>query len=211
MQRLRHLALAAGTLVSTPQQTVSVQDDIIVIEPANPQTVYMPLYNPGAVYGTWPYPDEPPDGFPPPPGYALGLGIGFGVGYGVFETLWGWGDWDWRRHEIRIDPGSLQPDRRRSRQRRRRHVAPRLGPYRVTGTPFPIPRGPAGLPRLCWHRSAAPRSPPAFESFGRGAEVRAQAARGQASRSAPPAPMRSAPAVRSAPAHGGGGGGRGHR
>lgn len=212
VQRLRHLALAAGTLVSTPQQTVSVQGDIIAIEPASPQTVYMPLYNPAAVYGAWPYPDEPPDGFPPPPGYALGLGIGFGVGYGVFDTLWGWGDWDWRRREIRINRdrynriagghGNAVGDAWRHNWG---HTALRAPP------PGPSPPREAGQD-FRGYTGAAPRSPAAFKSFGRGAEVRTQAARGQASRNAAPAPMRSAPTARSAPARGGGGGGgRGHR
>ena len=38
-----------------------------MIEPANPQTVYVPTYNPSYVYGNWPYPDYPPTYFPPPP------------------------------------------------------------------------------------------------------------------------------------------------
>lgn len=210
VQRLRHLAYAAGTLVSTPQQTVSVQGDIIAIEPANPQTVYPPLYDPGAVYGAWPYPDEPPDMFPPPPGYVFGLGIGFGIGFAIVDTLWGWGDWDWGRRAIRIDRdryNRIAGDHGRAAGDVWSHdwghgaaVVPRSAPASPAARPdfrgFAAPGG------------VAPRSPPAFESFGRGAEVRAQATRGQASRASAPAP------VPSAPAHfggGGGGGGRGRR
>jgi hypothetical protein len=55
IQRLRAKAKAAGTLKSTPQQDVETKktssgQDVIVIEPANPQVVYVPQYNPQAVY-----------------------------------------------------------------------------------------------------------------------------------------------------------------
>jgi hypothetical protein len=215
VQRLRHLAYAAGTLVSTPQQTVSVDGDIISIEPASPQTVYPPLYDPGAVYGAWPYPDEPPDMFPPPPGYAFGLGIGFGIGFAVVEGLWGWSHWDWRRHEIRIDGdrynrivgnyGHANGDFWRHDWRQGAGVAPRFAPA-YTPPPRQDFRG------YVERGGPVPNSPPAFQSFGRGVDVRAQAVRGQQSRAAPPAPMRMAP-VHAAPAPrgGGGGGGRGRR
>src|SRR5580765_5315402 len=55
IQRLRGKARAAGTLKSTPQQTVETKqtssgEQVIVIEPANPQIVYVPQYNPQVVY-----------------------------------------------------------------------------------------------------------------------------------------------------------------
>jgi hypothetical protein len=55
VQRLRAEAKAAGNLKSTPQQTVETKQtssggQAIVIEPANPQVVYVPQYNPQVVY-----------------------------------------------------------------------------------------------------------------------------------------------------------------
>jgi hypothetical protein len=55
IQRLRAQAQHAGTLKSTPQQSVETQttstgQHVIVIEPANPQVVYVPQYNPQTVY-----------------------------------------------------------------------------------------------------------------------------------------------------------------
>jgi hypothetical protein len=55
IQRLRALAQASGALKSTPQQdvetrTTSKGQDVIVIEPANPQVVYVPQYDPQVVY-----------------------------------------------------------------------------------------------------------------------------------------------------------------
>ena len=59
IQRLRAQSQAAGTLKSTPQQTVETKttasgEKAIVIEPANPQVVYVPQYNPTTVYTTAP-------------------------------------------------------------------------------------------------------------------------------------------------------------
>ncbi len=41
-----------------------------MIEPAQPDVVYVPTYNPSEVYGTWPYADLPPVYYAPPPGYG---------------------------------------------------------------------------------------------------------------------------------------------
>jgi hypothetical protein len=105
VQRLRAQAQAAGTLQSTAQQTVSTDGQAIVIEPATPQTVYVPYYNPNVVYGGWAYPAYPPVYFPPWPnyGYVAGPGISFGIGFGIVGALWGWDSWDWGHREIHID------------------------------------------------------------------------------------------------------------
>jgi hypothetical protein len=118
IQRLRAQARTAGTLKTTPQQTVVEQPPsagappdtppAIVIQPANPEMIYVPSYDPSTAYGPWPYPDYPPTYFPPSPrwGYgpaALG-GLAFGVGMavgGAFLGGWGWGGgwgggWGWR-------------------------------------------------------------------------------------------------------------------
>lgn len=65
VQRLRAQARQAGNLKSTPQQKVTSSDTgggktVVVIEPADPQVIYVPSYNPTVVYGTWPYPAQPP-------------------------------------------------------------------------------------------------------------------------------------------------------
>ena len=105
VQRLRQKAEAAGKLQSTPQQTVSTDDGIIVIEEPNPNSVYVPVYDPNVAYGPWPYPDYPPDYFP---GLFPGADIGpLGFGWwdvGIIAPLWGWYHWDWHHHRIDIDP-----------------------------------------------------------------------------------------------------------
>jgi len=59
IQKLRAQAQNVGTLKSTPQQAVETRttssgDQVIVIEPTNPQVVYVPQYNTTTVYTTAP-------------------------------------------------------------------------------------------------------------------------------------------------------------
>src|SRR5690348_16626597 len=62
VQRMRQKAQMTGALKSTPQQTVQTEvvesRPVIVIEQTDPQVVYVPSYNPVAVYGpaVYPYP-----------------------------------------------------------------------------------------------------------------------------------------------------------
>jgi len=60
VQQLRAKAQAAGNLKTTKEQTVVVEKEIIIIEPASPQVIYVPTYNPTVVYGVWAYPAYPP-------------------------------------------------------------------------------------------------------------------------------------------------------
>ena len=57
VQFLRKKAQEAGNLKTTEQQKVSTTTEaskqVIIIEPAQPQTVYVPVYQPTVVYGTW--------------------------------------------------------------------------------------------------------------------------------------------------------------
>jgi hypothetical protein len=103
IQALRRRAQQAGSLQSTPQETVTTNGDTIVIEPASPEYVYVPEYDPWLVYGApievypgWdPYPDLFLDG----PGSLFGAGIGIGL-FGGFA--WGWNHWrsDWHGGHI---------------------------------------------------------------------------------------------------------------
>src|SRR5438105_3311346 len=51
VQVMRKRAQDAGTLKTTPQQNVVTQGQTIMIEPSNPQFVYVPAYDPWLVYG----------------------------------------------------------------------------------------------------------------------------------------------------------------
>src|SRR5271165_546363 len=58
VQAMRQRAQEAGNLKTTPQQTVTTEGSMIVIQPANPEVVYVPAYDPWVVYGypivAWP-------------------------------------------------------------------------------------------------------------------------------------------------------------
>ena len=98
IQTMRQKAKQAGNLKTTPQENVTTQGQTIVIQPAAPDVVYVPQYDPWLVYG---YPLAAFPGWYPYPGLFLGgLGIGFGLGFGVglFGGFgWGWHNWgyDW--------------------------------------------------------------------------------------------------------------------
>jgi len=101
VQFMRRKAQDAGNLKTTPQLKVTDQDSAIDIEPADPDVVYVPAYDPWLIYG---YPVVAWPGWYPYPGIWFGgpylsFGVGFGIGwFGGFG--WGWGHWgfDWHNH-----------------------------------------------------------------------------------------------------------------
>jgi len=107
IQRLRQRAQSAGKLTSTKQQTVSTQGPAIVIAPADPDVVYVPAYDPSVAYGSWSYPDYPPNYYPPPAGYGLATGLAtglaFGAGVAITRGLWGWGSPNWGASSINVN------------------------------------------------------------------------------------------------------------
>lgn len=50
VQRMREMAREQGNLVSTPEHTVTVDRERIIIVPANPRVIYVPTYDPAIVY-----------------------------------------------------------------------------------------------------------------------------------------------------------------
>ena len=103
IQMMRQRAEAAGNLKTTAQQTVTAQASTVIIQPVNPDVVYVPTYDPWVVYGD---PILPWPGWYPYPGiwfagpylsFEIGFGIGFFAGFG-----WGWPHWgfDWHNHFV---------------------------------------------------------------------------------------------------------------
>ncbi len=103
VQRLRKQAQAAGNLRSTTYETVQTEDAQIVIVPAEPDVVYVPVYDPVFVYGPWPYPAYPPFFFGAYFDVVFVGGFGW-AGFTVVQPLWGWCDWDWRRNVVFVNP-----------------------------------------------------------------------------------------------------------
>jgi len=98
VQKLRAKAEKEGNLKSNKEQTVKVEKEYIIIEPANPQVIYVPTYNPVVVYGTWWYPAYPPYYYYPPPMYSFAAGVAVGVAWG-----YAWGHCDWHGGDVDID------------------------------------------------------------------------------------------------------------
>jgi hypothetical protein len=97
IQRLRSRAQANNKLTSTKEQKVTVQQQqgkqVIAIEPTDPNTMYVPYYEPAVVYGDWPYPDYPAYYFGVPPYIGAGViaaGVAFGAGFalGRWSNYW---------------------------------------------------------------------------------------------------------------------------
>ena len=102
IQFLRAKAEDTGNLKTNKYQKVEKQGQAIVIQPAQPDVVYVPVYEP-AVYGSWWAPNYPPYVLPPPVGAALVGGVFWGAGYAISNSLWGWNRWDWGRHNVYIN------------------------------------------------------------------------------------------------------------
>jgi Protein of unknown function (DUF3300) len=97
VQRLRKQAQTVGNLKTTSQQEVKVDSQdgqqVIVIQPANPQIVYVPVYNTQVVYTTPPPPPEK-DNSDVVAAAALGFMAGIVMGAAVSDPYpYGWGAW----------------------------------------------------------------------------------------------------------------------
>jgi Protein of unknown function (DUF3300)/Chaperone of endosialidase len=111
IQRLRSKAFDNKKLVTTKQQKVSVQTQerkqVVVIESAEPDTMYVPYYDPAVVYGTWPYAEYPPYYFAAPPYIGAGLiaaGLVFGTGWAIgrWGNYWG-GGCNWGNRNLYVN------------------------------------------------------------------------------------------------------------
>jgi hypothetical protein len=99
VQRMRSKAQQNGRLSSTPQQTVNTNNvsgnPYIDIEPANPDMLYLPQYDPAYIWGPplyYPYASW----FYPNFGSGIYFGWGLGIPMGLYFGGWGgWGGWGW--------------------------------------------------------------------------------------------------------------------
>jgi len=97
VQRMRAKAEGKGTLKTSAQQKVETQavegKQVIVVQQASSDVVYVPSYNPTVVYGAPAYP-YPSIYYPPVGAYAAGAAIAFGTGVAL-GAAWGGGGWGW--------------------------------------------------------------------------------------------------------------------
>jgi hypothetical protein len=112
VQALRQLALKSGRIKNVKHVTVREQAGAIEIASAEPDRVYVPVYNPTVIYGHWPDPQNPPVYIAPPRRFAsetrettfetVESGIDV-YSYPVVQPLWGWTRPDWRSDRIMIE------------------------------------------------------------------------------------------------------------
>lgn len=110
VQSLRQMAKAEGNLETNSQQTVTVQDQptgsqsqTIIIQPSHSQVVYVPIYNPTVVYGTWAYPMYQPYYWYPPTYVYTRAAVSFGVGLTVGAAMWGNCNWHGSNVNINVN------------------------------------------------------------------------------------------------------------
>jgi hypothetical protein len=108
-----HMKVSTEAAPATTASTATPATQVIVIESANPEVIYVPTYSPVTIYGSWWYPAYPPYYWPPPMGYP-GSGFWWGVGIGIGVAHWGhhyshyscdWHGGDINIGEINIDRG----------------------------------------------------------------------------------------------------------
>src|SRR5258707_2569402 len=111
VQRMRAKAQGTGNLKTSAQQKVETQTveggkQVIVVQPANPDVVYVPSYDPVVIYG------PPPPAYPyypyTYPGYVPGTALMWGAGIALGAAAWGawgghWGDCDWNHGDVNIN------------------------------------------------------------------------------------------------------------
>jgi len=131
VQAFRRKVQSAGNLKTDEKQVVVVEKEIIKIEPADPQVIYVPQYNPTTVvaysavpvYGYWPAP-YPSYYYPYPPGAALATGLIWGAAIGAawnggrYGANWGGGNNNItiNRGDVNVNRGNINSGNRPSQQ-----------------------------------------------------------------------------------------------
>src|SRR5207253_4320189 len=111
VQRMRAKAQGTGNLKTSAQQVVQTETvasgkQVIEIQQASPDVVYVPSYDPEVVYG------PPPPAYPyypyTYPGYVPGTALAWGAGIALGAAAWGawggnWGNCDWGHGDVNIN------------------------------------------------------------------------------------------------------------
>jgi hypothetical protein len=220
IQALRAKAVAQGTLKDTNEQKVVTTTEgsttIIKIVQADPEVIYVPVYDPSVVYGSWWWPAYPPYYYYPPGYYGGGALLGFTAGIIIGAALWGNLKWA-TPYNVDINVNRYNNFNRSniSDNRWGHHVEHRGAvPYRDQRVAQQYGRGPAAdagsrdafRGRGDGGLQATPRSPTAFDT-GRSAQTRDYSNRGNSSMGAARSSGNFGGARAGGGARGGGGGG----
>jgi len=140
IQELRRRAREQGHLRTTSEQRVLVEGDLIRIEPAQRDVVYVPVYDPVYVYGPWWYPAYPPYYWYYPSGFYGGVSIGFAPGIYIGWNVFTWAWFDWPVHRIYIDTSRARHFHRFDSRRGEPGPFWRHSPYHRRGVAYRDPR-----------------------------------------------------------------------
>jgi hypothetical protein len=112
IQRQRQRALSSGALTSNQQQLVQQTTGAIEIVPAQPEVIYVPVYDPVLIWGPPVFHPWPPFWYPPRPvdaviaagfvGFFFGVGIASSFHYWGGWPVWGWGV-GWHEHTVVVN------------------------------------------------------------------------------------------------------------
>ncbi len=125
VQELRAAAYAEGNLTADGRQTLVVQNQTFIIEPANPRIIYVPYYDPLTIYGPWRYRAYPPYYWAPSRA-RFGVGLSYWPGLSFSFSYGQWSYFDWPRRYVTIDvhkrPRYVSKDRWRTSSGRWQHI-----------------------------------------------------------------------------------------
>ena len=170
IQTLRQRALAAGTLQSNSQITVSNNGGLIAIEPASADDVYVPSYDAWDVYGA---------ALPPWPDFVFASGVVRGprISWGLHVRIggawsrerWGSRNWnfDWRQRRVVFN---RQPFVSHSPSVIDRRAEPRASRAPAMPPAPPRPGQPPDRNRPGAQSDVRPGQPPILPQPGRGRE-----------------------------------------
>lgn len=105
VQNLRRRAQVAGNLRSDERQRVLETGPLLVVQPADPQIIYVPYYDPRVVYGPWWWPHYSPVYWRPFPGYSAWPGMAGSFYWGPSIRIsvgYFFGGFDWSRRHVRV-------------------------------------------------------------------------------------------------------------
>lgn len=101
IQQLRAQAYAQGNLQSNEHVRVVRETEYIYIEPAQARVVYLPYYDPWAIYGPWRWSAYPPVYWHDPAGLAFTRGYYWGIGYHIAPAFY-FSAFHWPYHQVLV-------------------------------------------------------------------------------------------------------------
>src|SRR5262245_30303860 len=90
-----------GQPASAPSSSAAAPTYVYTIDSTNPDQYYLPIYDPGIVYGTWPYPDYAPYSWYPS-GYYAGTALTWGAAIAAGAAIWG--GVNWLQNRVSVNP-----------------------------------------------------------------------------------------------------------